>query len=100
MKLTEDHIAFVHTIVLRRRELQRQLRLVPTNAQLAEKLECSLRWIEKISSPKRLKSGPSLTAFVAQSQTKSELDAKPIVTLRHLSKMPGEQQTELETLGS
>jgi hypothetical protein len=100
MKLTEDHIAFVHTIVLRRRELQRQLRLVPTNAQLAEKLECSLRWIEKISSPKRLKSGPSLTAFAGQSQTKNEQSAKPVEPLRRSNKTHDEQPAELVTRGS
>lgn len=47
-KITDAGIEWLVNIVTRRRELERQLRLLPTNAEIAAELEVSERRIAEV----------------------------------------------------
>lgn len=50
LKLSDEQVQFVRAIVAKRRDAAKVLREYPTNAQLAEQLDCTERYIEKISN--------------------------------------------------
>lgn len=47
-RITDKQIAFARYTMNRRRELRRQLEMIPTLEELAEEFECSERYLEKI----------------------------------------------------
>jgi hypothetical protein len=47
-RITDDQIAWARHLVNRRREIERQLSLMPTLEEIAENLECSKRYLEMI----------------------------------------------------
>lgn len=52
LKISDELIAFARYTINRRREVQRQLKNMPTLDDLAEELNCSRRWLEKIINNK------------------------------------------------
>lgn len=51
-KISDELVAFARYTINRRREVQRQLKSMPTLDDLAEELQCSRRWLEKIINNK------------------------------------------------
>ncbi len=49
-KLTDDQVAWARHIANRRREVLRQLSLLPTLDSVAEELKCSKRYLESLIS--------------------------------------------------
>jgi hypothetical protein len=49
-RIPDQMVSFARQIAAKRRDLARQLKMLPTNADLAAEIGCSERWLTKIVS--------------------------------------------------